>query len=32
MTFFTSQYECKLDAKGRLVLPARVKAQLPEGE
>lgn len=31
MTFFTSEYESKLDAKGRLVLPARVKAQLPEG-
>ncbi len=30
MTFFTSEYECKLDAKGRLVLPARIKAQLPE--
>lgn len=29
MTFFTSEYESKLDAKGRLVLPARVKAQLP---
>jgi len=32
MTFFTSEYECKLDAKGRLVLPARIKAQLPEQE
>jgi MraZ protein len=32
MTFFTSQYESKLDAKGRLVLPARIKSQLPEGE
>ncbi len=32
MTFFTSEYESKLDAKGRLVLPARIKAQLPEGE
>jgi len=31
MTFFTSEYECRLDAKGRLVLPARIKAQLPEG-
>lgn len=29
MTFFTSEYEIKLDAKGRLVLPARIKAQLP---
>jgi len=32
MTFFTSQYESKLDAKGRIVLPARIKSQLPEGE
>ena len=30
MTFFTSEYESKLDAKGRLVLPARIKSQLPE--
>jgi MraZ protein len=30
MTFFTSEYECKLDAKGRLVLPSRIKIQLPE--
>ena len=32
MTFFTSEYDTKLDAKGRLALPARIKAQLPEGE
>lgn len=32
MTFFTSEHESKLDAKGRLVLPARIKAQLPDGE
>jgi len=30
MSFFTSEYTCKLDAKGRLVLPARFKAALPE--
>ncbi|HZX72853.1 MAG TPA: division/cell wall cluster transcriptional repressor MraZ [Cyclobacteriaceae bacterium] len=30
MTFFTSEYESKLDAKGRLVLPARIKSQLPD--
>jgi MraZ protein len=30
MSFFTSEYECKLDAKGRLVLPARIKSALPE--
>src|SRR5262245_58207502 len=32
MTFFTSEYESKIDVKGRLVLPARIKAQLPENE
>lgn len=26
----TGQFECKLDAKGRLVLPAKIKARLPE--
>ena len=30
MTFFTSEYDCKLDAKGRLVLPAKIKNNLPE--
>jgi len=30
MAFFTSEYECKLDAKGRLVLPAKIKTSLPE--
>ncbi len=30
MAFFTSEYECKIDAKGRLVLPAKIKANLPE--
>lgn len=30
MTFFTSEYESKLDSKGRLVLPSRIKTQLPE--
>ncbi len=32
MTFFTSQFDSKIDAKGRLILPARIKSQLPEGE
>lgn len=32
MTFFTSEFEGKLDSKGRLVLPARIKSQLPEGD
>ena len=31
MTFFAGKYESKLDAKGRLVLPSRIKSQLPEG-
>ena len=30
MTFFTSEFECKIDAKGRLVLPAKIKSTLPE--
>lgn len=30
MTFFTSEFECKLDAKGRLVLPAKIKGNLPD--
>ena len=30
MAFFTSEYTCKLDAKGRLVLPAKMKVNLPE--
>ena len=30
MAFFTSEYECKLDTKGRLALPAKVKSSLPE--
>lgn len=30
MAFFTSEYECKLDAKGRLVLPSKIKGNLPE--
>ena len=30
MAFFTSEHECTLDAKGRLVLPSRLKSVLPE--
>jgi MraZ protein len=30
MAFFTSEFECKLDSKGRLVLPAKIKSSLPE--
>ncbi|MDZ7606111.1 MAG: division/cell wall cluster transcriptional repressor MraZ [Cyclobacteriaceae bacterium] len=30
MSLFTGEYECKLDTKGRLVLPARIKSRLPD--
>ncbi|MFA0962816.1 division/cell wall cluster transcriptional repressor MraZ [Roseivirga sp. BDSF3-8] len=30
MAFFTSEYECKLDSKGRLTLPAKIKSSLPD--
>lgn len=30
MSRFTGEFECKVDAKGRLVLPVRVKNRLPE--
>jgi len=30
MSYFSSEYECKLDAKGRMVLPAKIKSNLPE--
>ena len=30
MSFFTGEYDCKLDAKGRLALPSRVKVALPD--
>ena len=30
MSFFTSEYDCKLDAKGRMVLPAKIKSSLPD--
>lgn len=30
MSFFTGEYDCKLDAKGRLALPSKVKAALPD--
>ncbi|MBD3626956.1 MULTISPECIES: division/cell wall cluster transcriptional repressor MraZ [Cyclobacterium] len=30
MASFTGEFECKLDAKGRLVLPSKMKALLPE--
>ena len=30
MATFSGTYECKMDAKGRLVLPSRLKARLPD--
>ncbi len=30
MSFFTGEFGCKMDAKGRLTLPAKVKSKLPE--
>ncbi|MEO5975668.1 MAG: division/cell wall cluster transcriptional repressor MraZ [Chryseolinea sp.] len=32
MTLFTYLFDTKLDSKGRLVLPSKLKAQLPIGE
>ncbi|HVG41486.1 MAG TPA: hypothetical protein VM888_07720, partial [Chitinophagaceae bacterium] len=32
MTGFLGEYEATVDAKGRFLLPARFKRQLPEGE
>ena len=31
MTVYTGQYDCKIDVKGRLKLPAGILRQLPEG-
>ena len=30
MTFLASKYDCKIDAKGRLVLPSKIKSNFPE--
>ncbi len=30
MATFSGTYECKMDAKGRIVLPSRLKARLPD--
>ena len=30
MNYFSGEYDCKVDAKGRMVLPAKIKAKLPE--
>lgn len=31
MAYFSGEHESTVDAKGRMILPARVKARLPEG-
>ncbi len=30
MAIFTGEHECKMDAKGRLLLPSRIKTKLPD--
>ena len=30
MPFISGEYECKIDAKGRMTLPSKVKSKLPE--
>ncbi len=30
MGFFSGEYDCTVDAKGRMVLPARIKSNLPD--
>lgn len=32
MPYFLGEFECKLDAKGRLMIPSNVRKQLPEAE
>lgn len=32
MPHFLGEYECKLDAKGRIMVPANLRKQLPEAE
>ncbi|WP_158825080.1 division/cell wall cluster transcriptional repressor MraZ [Mucilaginibacter lacusdianchii] len=32
MSHFLGEFECKLDAKGRMMIPAGLKKQLPEAE
>ncbi len=32
MSYFTGEHECKIDDKGRMGLPARLKSVLPEGD
>lgn len=30
MSYFSGEYDCKVDAKGRMMLPSKFKAKLPE--
>jgi len=30
MLYFSGEYECSIDSKGRMLLPSKVKARLPE--
>jgi MraZ protein len=32
MSYLTGEFNCKLDAKGRMMIPADLKKQLPEAE
>lgn len=32
MPYFLGEFECKLDAKGRMMIPASLRKQLPEAE
>ena len=32
MSFFSGEYECKVDTKSRMILPAKLKVRLPENE
>lgn len=32
MSYLTGEYECKLDAKGRMLIPSGLKKQLPEAD
>jgi DNA-binding transcriptional regulator/RsmH inhibitor MraZ len=32
MSHLTGEFNCKLDAKGRMMIPAGLKIQLPEAE